>query len=98
VAKLAVNWLTVVPFTMHPVFRWFSYGDVVNYNTNARASFFFKFFLGLFSDALRTGQIALQCESVEAIQQPPQCFRACEVKQQFSALIDAMNRAPFRPY
>src|SRR5207244_12094821 len=30
VAKLAINWLTVVPFTMHPVFHHCtSYGDLV---------------------------------------------------------------------
>src|SRR5207245_4440432 len=43
-AKLAVNRLTVVPFTMHPVFdHCASYSDIVNYNTSSQASFFFIF-------------------------------------------------------
>jgi len=44
-AKLAVNRLTVVPFTMHPVFdHCASYSDIVNYNTSSQASFFLFFF------------------------------------------------------
>jgi len=57
VAKLSVNRLIVIPFTIHPVLqtplvinpraalliaRSASYSDIVNYNTSARASFFFK--------------------------------------------------------
>src|SRR6266566_10103703 len=46
VAKLAINRLTIVPFTRHSGFQidhFLSYSDIVNYNTSARASFF-KFF------------------------------------------------------
>src|SRR4029077_4777627 len=44
--QLSVNWLPVVPFTLHPVFHHpFSYSDIVNYNTMAQASSFLKFFL-----------------------------------------------------
>jgi len=36
--------LTIVPFTLHPVFhRPSSFSDILNYNTNSRASLF-KFF------------------------------------------------------
>src|SRR6266699_1918956 len=45
VAKLAIDWLTVVPLTMHPVFDCCaSYSVIVDYNTNSQASFFFNFF------------------------------------------------------
>src|SRR5437879_2613619 len=49
IPKLAVNWLTVVPLTIHPVFKVrgialidhrASYSDIVNYNTSSHASFF----------------------------------------------------------
>jgi hypothetical protein len=55
VAELSINRLIVVPFTIHPVLqtplgdktapapliaRSASSGDIVNYNTKARASFF----------------------------------------------------------
>src|SRR5437016_7255909 len=49
IPKLAVNWLTIVPLTIHPVFKVrgialidhrASYSDIVNYNTSSHASFF----------------------------------------------------------
>src|SRR6266849_1148747 len=41
IAKLAVNWLTVVPVIIHPVFHHcVSYSDIVNYNTSSHVSFF----------------------------------------------------------
>jgi hypothetical protein len=57
IAKLSINRLTVIPFTIHPALqttlaRGFrdlvlidpaSYGDIVNYITNALATFFEKF-------------------------------------------------------
>ncbi len=40
IPKLAINRLTVVPLTMHPVFEHCaSYSDIVNYNTSSHASF-----------------------------------------------------------
>jgi hypothetical protein len=59
VSKLSINWLIIIPFTIHPVLQTpiaakrraapvivssASYGDIVNYNTSSRASFFFDFF------------------------------------------------------
>src|ERR1700720_994010 len=47
VTKLAVNRLTVIPFTIHSVFHinhCASYSDIVNYNTHAHASLFSFFF------------------------------------------------------
>src|SRR6266540_1733928 len=56
IAKLAIDWLSVIPFTIHSVLqtallpnasgpasieRCISYSDIVNYNTIARASLFF---------------------------------------------------------
>jgi hypothetical protein len=64
ITKLAINRLIVVPFTIHPVLqtpsvtklrtapliaRFASYGDIVNYNTRSRASFFSENFLRQFS-------------------------------------------------
>src|SRR5205085_7936583 len=43
VAKLSINRLTVVPFTLHSMFHCASYGDIVNYNTSSQASFIFIF-------------------------------------------------------
>src|SRR5206468_5431742 len=60
VAKLSINRLIIIPFTIHPVLQTPlltrfrarpsvdcspSYGDIVNYNTRSRASVFLKFFL-----------------------------------------------------
>src|SRR5713101_809514 len=60
IAKLAINRLTIVPFTVHPVLQiglaregqdtvsihhCISYSDVVDYNTISRASLFFDFLL-----------------------------------------------------
>ena len=59
VAKLSINRLIVIPFTIHPVLQTpiaakrraapvivcsASYSDIVDYNTNSHASFFFEFF------------------------------------------------------
>jgi hypothetical protein len=60
IAKLAIDWLSVIPFTIHSVLqtallpsasgpasieRCVSYSDIVNYITISRASLFFaKFF------------------------------------------------------
>src|SRR2546423_11282 len=47
VAQLAVNRLTIMPFTFHSVFEidhCSSCSDVVNYNTSSQASFFLNFF------------------------------------------------------
>jgi len=45
VAQLAIDRLTVVPFTIHPVFDpGVSFSVVVDYNTISRASFFLKKF------------------------------------------------------
>ena len=62
IAKLAIDWLSVIPFTIHPVLQTArlqqscerplsiacsaSYGDIVNYNTIARARRFFGNFFG----------------------------------------------------
>src|SRR6266542_4791144 len=55
VAKLAVNRLTVVPFTMHPVLHHCaSYSVIVNYNTTSHASFYLFFFARRFSHERRT--------------------------------------------
>src|ERR1700682_418248 len=44
IAQLAVNWLTVVPLSVHPVFdHCASCSVVVNYNTIPQASFFLNF-------------------------------------------------------
>ena len=41
ISELSINRLTIVPFTLHPVFhRPSSFSDIVNYNTNSRASLF----------------------------------------------------------
>jgi hypothetical protein len=43
VAQLAIDRLTIIPFTVHPVFDpGVSLSDVVDYNTISRASFFFE--------------------------------------------------------
>jgi len=59
IAKLAIDWLSVIPFTIHSVLqtallssasgpasieRCVSYSDIVNYITIARASLFFENF------------------------------------------------------
>src|SRR5438477_3981574 len=44
VAKLAVNRLTIVPFTIHPVFHCASYGDLVNYSTSSCVQALFLIF------------------------------------------------------
>jgi hypothetical protein len=59
VAKLSINRLIIIPFTIHPVLQTpfaakphaalliacsASYGDIVNYNTRSRASSFSKTF------------------------------------------------------
>ena len=44
IAKLSINRLTIVPFTLHPVFHRASYSDIVNYNTSPQASLFLIFF------------------------------------------------------
>ena len=45
IPKLAINRLTIVPFTLHPVFHHpSSFSDIVNYSTVARASLFLFFF------------------------------------------------------
>src|SRR5437762_235080 len=52
VAQLAVNRLTIMPFTFHSVFEidhCSSCSDVVNYNTSSQASSFLNFFLRRFS-------------------------------------------------
>jgi hypothetical protein len=69
IAKLAIDWLSVIPFTIHSVLqtallpsasgpasieRCFSYSDVVNYITIARASLFLQIF--------RANFFALECE------------------------------------
>jgi hypothetical protein len=56
ITKLAVNWLTVIPFTIHSflfksllrqagealIERCSSYGVIANYNTTARANVFLE--------------------------------------------------------
>src|SRR4029077_2356638 len=44
IPQLSINRLTVVPFTIHPVFHRVSFSDIHNYITNARASVFLRFF------------------------------------------------------
>jgi len=64
IAKLAIDWLSVIPFTIHPLVQFAlmaelqsvvvivsaaSYGAIVNYITIARASSFFaKFFEAIY--------------------------------------------------
>src|SRR5258707_5145496 len=58
IAQLSINRLTVVPFTVHPVFHRASYGDILNYNTDSLASLFLFFFARHFA-TIRIGQRAL---------------------------------------
>src|SRR5262245_12810883 len=61
IAKLAIDWLSFIPFTIHPVLQTplatrlraapviacsASYSDIDNYNTKAHASLFFGKFFG----------------------------------------------------
>jgi hypothetical protein len=58
IAKLAIDWLSVIPVTIHPALQtpsatklsaasviacFASYGDIDNYNTSAHASAFFDY-------------------------------------------------------
>src|SRR5947199_8225786 len=69
IAKLAIDWLSVIPFTIHSVLqtallpsasgpasieRCISYSDIVKYNTISRANSFFQNFSRQF--------LSLECE------------------------------------
>src|SRR5439155_11816670 len=73
IAKLAIDWLSVIPFTIHSVLqtallpsasgpasigRCGSYGDIVNYITIAHASLFLQIFRGNFYAAEEQPAIA----------------------------------------
>src|SRR5205823_13698497 len=58
IPQLSINRLTVVPFTVHPVFHCPSSSDIHNYITISRASLFFEIFLPLGKSASKLSRLA----------------------------------------
>ena len=79
IAKLAIDWLSVIPFTIHPVLqipsttklraaaviaRFASYSAIDNYNTRAHASLFSEIFLGQFLSGDKTAPHYMRYQSL----------------------------------